>query len=231
MRYHVPFSQRNQLRPPGPIYIGFDQPVSIQRRRGRFNWSGFVGLLLALISPLTLFLAAPFALLFSLVGLRRSPRGMAVVGTVISLAATAALTLMITGAVRHRVHVHHQHQRQVVAAENREKTAETAITMKQAEARLLVYREDHKNFLPELAEGMDITVQYRDAWERELFYEPVKGGCVIRSAGPDGEFLTSDDVTCQVSGLTAEGPIASEQAAIDSAADPATSEDAPRQTD
>ncbi len=73
MRCHVPFAYRN--RPPGPIYIGFEQPVSIQRRRGRFNWAGFGGLMLALLSPFTLFMAAPVALLLSLFGMRRALAG------------------------------------------------------------------------------------------------------------------------------------------------------------
>ena len=210
MRYHVPFSQRNQTNPPGPIFIGFEQPVSIQRRKGPFNWSGFIGLMLVLVSPLTFFLLAPIALLFSVIGLRRSPRGMAVTGTVLSLAATSVLSLMIFGVVHHQNRDYQRHHDRVVAAQNRSKIAETMNTMKSAEARLIVYRDEHKNYLPELAEGMDMTVQFRDGWQRELFYEPVENGCVIRSAGPDGKFQTRDDLTCKLTGTPGDGPIEAE---------------------
>lgn len=210
MRYHVPFSQRNQQNPPGPIFIGFEQPVSIQRRKGPFNWSGFIGLILVLISPLTFFLVAPIALLFSLFGLRRAPRGMAVTGTLLSLAATSVLSLMVIGVSQHRTREHRQHREQIVATQNRSQIAETMSTLKSAEARLIVYRDEHKNFLPELGEGMDMTVQYRDSWKRELFYEPVSAGCVIRSAGPDGKFQTRDDLICKLTGLSGDRPIEGE---------------------
>ena len=200
MPYHIPFSQRNRQVLPGPIYIGFDQPVSIQKRKGRFNWAAFVGFLLALISPLTLFLAAPLALLFSLFGLRRAPRKMATVATVLSLAGTGVLTLFVLGSVRHHHHVRH-------VARNHKQINETRVILEQARASIADWRDQHANHVPDLALGMDMTVAWRDAWERELYYEPVKEGCVVRSAGPDGKFRTRDDVTCRVEGLPGDGPV------------------------
>lgn len=200
MPYHIPFSQRNRQVLPGPIYIGFDQPVSIQKRKGRFNWAAFVGFLLALISPLTLFLAAPLALLFSLFGLRRAPRKMATVATVLSLAGTGVLTLFVLGSVRHHHHVQH-------VARNHKQINETRVILEQARASIADWRDQHGNHVPDLALGMDMTVAWRDAWERELYYEPVKEGCVVRSAGPDGKFRTRDDVTCRVEGLPGDGPV------------------------
>lgn len=200
MPYHVPFSQRNRQVLPGPIYIGFDQPVSIQKRRGRFNWAAFVGFLLALVSPLTMFLAAPLALLFSLFGLRRSPRKMATVATVLSLAGTGVLTLLILGTARHHHHAQH-------VARNYKKVAATRVALEQARASIADWRDQHANHLPDLALGMEMTVAWRDAWERELYYEPVKDGCLVRSAGPDGEFRTRDDIVSRVEGLPDNGRV------------------------
>jgi hypothetical protein len=205
MRCHVPFAHRH--RPPGPIYIGFEQPVSIQRRKRRFNWAGFTGLLLALVSPLTLFLAAPFALVLCLVGLRRAPRGMAVVGLMLSLAATTVLSLGIVGVAHHRAGVHQQHLRHVAAIRNQPLIAETRTILGDVQKELREYRDDNQNYLPGLEEGMMITVNYLDGWDRELFYEPVDDGCLVRSAGPDGEFHTGDDVVASVAGKVDNGPI------------------------
>ena len=205
MRYHVPYAHRN--RSPGPIYIGFDQPVSIQRRKGRFNWAGFTGLMLALLSPLTLFLAAPLALLICLFGMRRSPRGMAVVGALLALGGTTLLSLGIVGVVHHRADRHYKHQQQLVAAENRQLIRQTGDVIQEAKSELREYRTANNNYLPDLEEGMLITVQYRDAWEQELFYEPVEGGCLIRSAGPDGEFHSRDDVVTELAGVPGGVPV------------------------
>lgn len=212
MPYHVPFSQRNRQILPGPIYIGFDQPVSIQKRKGRFNWAAFVGFLLALISPLTLFLAAPLALLFSLFGLRRSPRKMATVATVLSLAGTGVLTLFVLGSVRHHHHVRH-------VARNHKQITETRVILEQARASIADWRDQHANHLPDLALGMEMTVAWRDAWERELYYEPVRKGCLVRSAGPDGKFQTRDDVTVGVEGLPGDGPVEEVLSSASSAGD------------
>ena len=205
MRCHVPFAHRN--RPPGPIYIGFEQPVSIQRRKGKFNWAGFWGLMLALISPITLFLIAPVALLLSLIGLRRAPRGMATVGTVLALGGTTVLSLCLIGAVREHSHREHLRQQSIVAAENRVLIEQTRETLDLAADEVREFRSDNDNYLPEIQEGMLMTVKFQDGWEQELFYEPVVDGSVIRSAGPDGEFHSSDDLTVDIAGLAGPAPI------------------------
>ncbi len=210
MRYHVPFAhrQRPYVHRAGPIYIGFDEPVSIQRRRGRrrFNWPGFTGLMLALVSPLTAFIIAPFALIFSLIGLRRSPRGMAVVGTVLSLLATAVLSLAVYGIASHSIAQHKQQQHALMMHQQRGKIADTRIALEEVSQELREYRSQHDFELPNALEGQIIAVQYVDAWGKELSYAPNSEGCIVRSAGPDGDFNTSDDIITKIEGKSAGDP-------------------------
>ena len=97
MAFHVPFSQRPSGRQhvyQGPIYIGFDEPRLVNRKK--FNWWGFNGLFLFFLS---LGLLSPITLLISLVGLRRRPRKMAVAGTLFSLIGVGVMAAVITAGV------------------------------------------------------------------------------------------------------------------------------------
>ncbi len=206
MRYHVPFAHRHRCCRPGPIYIGFDEPVSIQKRRGRFNWFGFTGLMLVLISPLTAFVIAPIALLFCLIGLMRAPRGMAIVGMVFSLVATTILSLGIYGIASHQMARHQARKHALVMHQQRGQIAETRQTMDAAVEELRQYRADHDFYLPNALDGNVVTVRFLDAWETELRYEPEADSCTVRSAGPDREFDTSDDLTVKLDGKTVADP-------------------------
>lgn len=231
---HIPFSQRRRPGAPGPIYIGFEQPVSIQQRKPRFNWSGFLGLMLALLSPLTLFLIAPVALLASLWGLRRSPRGMAAVGTVLSLAATAALAFGVFFVAERHHHFHrghsivtisHPHSPRIVHGPSADEVKARGV-LESAQREFEAFATAHRGYLPELSEGMFMAVQFTDPWEKELYYEPTPRGGRLRSAGPDGEFHTKDDLTCQLQGIPGHSPIesSSDEAAADANAESAEAE-------
>ncbi len=208
MRYHVPFAhrQRPHGHRPGPIYIGFDEPVSIQRRRGRFNWFGFMGLLMVLISPLTLFAIAPVALIFCLIGMRRSPRGMATVGLVLSVMATAALTLGVIGVASHNAELQNARQRAWETHQRQIEIRKTNAILDDAKQELREFRAENDFNLPGALDGNIMMVQYLDAWETELRYEPNPDGCIVRSAGPDKRFSTSDDVIAKLDGKTDNDP-------------------------
>ena len=228
MRFHVPFAHRNNSGRPAPlrpVYIGFDEPVSIQSRkrqkhRGPFNWSGFWGLLLALLSPLTIFMIAPLALLFSLNGMRRAPRGMAFVGLVFSGMATAVLSVMVLTAAHHRHEIASEYQARAVQAENHQLTEKTKTTMAVLLSELRDYRDQHNSRLPSLTDGMDMAIAHKDAWDNELMYIAKKDGCVVQSSGPDGKFESADDVVVQLDGKpdawTAKSGI---ESSLDSATD------------
>lgn len=217
MAYHVPFEHRNKK--PGkqpPVYIGFDSPNSCyvpcsranQRHyhqlhvapRPPFNWSAFFGLMLALVSPFTLFLIAPIALLFSLRGLRRAPRGMAFVATIFSLGGTAILATVIFGIVASHHEENMAHQRAYEARILKQERAETSVTLDAAAKRLETYRSDNEGQLPSGLDGNVMTISFTDAWDTELRYEPGTKQAIIRSAGPDGHFSTGDDMVTTVKG-------------------------------
>lgn len=228
MRYHVPFAHRKQAaKQRGPVFIGFDEPISIQKRKRPFNWCGFTGMLMALVSPFTLFLIAPLALLFSLFGLRRSPRGMAVWGLVLSLMGTTALSVWsLTAFTHHQRQVARQHHNQV-AVENRREIRKTGLVIEKAIEELREFRTEHNHQLPSLDDGMMMTVRYDDAWDKPLRYGTTDWGCNVRSAGPDGEFDTRDDIVLKldgkpiVSSITDEliGEVPTGKTSLDSPAD------------
>ena len=224
MRYHVPFAHRNPSGRPAslrPIYIGFDEPVSIQNRKhrrrarkGPFNWSGFFGLLLALLSPLTLFVLAPIALLFSLNGMRRAPRGMAFVGLIFSGLATTVLSLGIFAAMSHRHEAAQQYAAHVVSVQNREQIKETRETLAAAQDELRDYRTANENSLPSLTHGMDLAIGYEDAWGKSLMYIALEESCMLLSAGPDGQFDSSDDISVRVDGMPDDWTFSSESTSL-----------------
>lgn len=201
MPFHVPFEHRNpSTRKLGPIYIGFDQSVSIQKRRKRFNWFAFSGLLTALISPLTLFTIGPLALLFSLLGLRRGPRGMAVVALALSLISTSIFSLGIF-AIAHKRQAANDRQHQLqVQADNAQEIGETEISLEAAKDELRAFRSEHSHQLPALETGMMMTVRHNDGWGNPLRYGIDDEGCSILSAGIDGKFETADDQRVQLAG-------------------------------
>ncbi len=223
MPYHVPFNQRN--RKPGaepPVYIGFDHPAGKpsyyrplphqQMRpiyysgqmapvRRRFNGSGFTGLLLSILSPFTAFLLAPVALLFSLRGLRRAPRGMAFFGTMFSLVGTAILGFAIMSGVQSHQRQKTAHLRAHAQRVLHEQKSITTASLESAANELLKYRELNDGLLPDGVQGNVITIQFADAWKKELRYEPGEKQAMIRSAGPDGKFETKDDMVTSVKGV------------------------------
>ncbi|MDG2013636.1 MAG: hypothetical protein P8J33_09030, partial [Pirellulaceae bacterium] len=165
MPFHVPFEHRNpSARKLGPLYIGFDQPVSIQKRRKRFNWYAFTGLLMALVSPITLFVIAPISLLFSLLGLRRGPRGMAIVALVFSLISTTILSLGIYAIAQKNHRSNRIQQSLFIKRENQQQTKLTLATLETSQDELREFRSEHDHQLPNLEDGMAMTVRYEDGW-------------------------------------------------------------------
>ncbi len=214
MGYHVPFAHRNTTGNQPPVYIGFESPHYANQRhyhqlhvspRQPFNWSAFIGLMLALMSPFTLFLIAPIALLFSLRGMRRAPRALASFATLLSLGGTAILaTIVFSIAVSHNAE-NAMHERAYQAGVLRTEQAETSVTIDAAASQLATYAEDHGGQLPAGVEGNVMTVQFSDAWNKELRYEVGQEQAIVRSAGPDGSFETADDLLTTVAGTPQKG--------------------------
>ncbi len=152
---------------------------------------------------LSLGILSPFGLLLSLVGLRRSPRSLAKVGTLLSLIGTLA-----TGTVAGTAYFAHQSEIQNhIARRSRVQIAKqvekTEVLLATARDELDEYKESHDGLLPSEIDCNMLMLKHFDPWKKELRFEAVDSDFgYIRSAGPDGEFNSKDDVLRKINGQT-----------------------------
>jgi hypothetical protein len=212
MAFHVPFEQRKR-RDDNAVYIGFEdrrqqyRNQRIYRRTSGVNGFGLAGFIMSILSIFSMGFTAPIALLLSVIGLRKSPRGFATAGTIISLLALLPIGLITIGGIyAHRTHQVHrierqQHHQFVKAVEK------TKSSLTDAAGLIREYRSENSGYLPEGIEGnkMLIKADSKDAWGEALRYEveqlsdsPATTIATIRSAGRDKEFDTADDVVTQI---------------------------------
>lgn len=202
MAFHVPFSQRPSGRHQAqPIYIGFEPP---RRRRAKFNWWGFGGIFVFFLS---LGLLSPIALLMSLLGLRRKPRKMAVVGTGLSLVGTGIIAAIIISSIHHAEQMKHNRvmarQRIQVARQVEDGNALLVYAASEFEE----FRDSHEGRLPSDLDGNALALKHVDPWDQEIMYEVDTENAALRSAGPDKEFFTRDDLTYTIDGETDREPL------------------------
>lgn len=202
MAFHVPFNQRASARrrhQPQPIYIGFDVPQP-RPPRPAFNWWGFNGMWMSFASLLSAGFLSPVPLLISLVGLRRPGKKMATVGTLTSLAGVAlAVTIAVGSTMAHRQHVSARqaaHYNRVV----KKQIIETEKMLVVAGDEIVEYRDDTNGELPSDIDGCMLVIKHVDPWGKSLRFELEKDHGVLRSAGPDQDFDTKDDIAVKIEG-------------------------------
>lgn len=202
MAFHVPFNQRvSARRPSGPIYIGFEVP---QPPRKKFNWWGFNGMWMSFASLMTAGFLSPVALLVSFVGLRRPGKKMATVGTLVSLAGIGLASTLVLTTIAH--HNHREHARQVRHYERtvKKQISETHSLLALAQAEIVEDRDSHNGELPNDIDANMIVIKHIDPWGESLRFDLEVDHGVIRSAGPDKQFDTKDDVKVSIEGKSAE---------------------------
>lgn len=201
MAFHIPFEHRKQGT---PIYIGFDAPQPIPvRQRKAWNWWAFFGFPLSLFALIgTLGILSPIALLVNLIALRKRPRKLATVGTIISLIGSAMLATFIVAGVSEEMHRHHAHKRSMALKIENRQIAETTEIMKVAQEELEDYRDGHEGYLPNDIDGCMLMIKHVDTWGQSLRFEEAPEYGMLRSAGPDEKFDTSDDLTTKIEGKT-----------------------------
>ena len=197
MAYHIPFNQRNR-RPP-VVYIGFDRNRPPRRK---FNWWGFNGLLLSLAAFFTAGALSPIALLVNMVGLRRKPRKMAVAGTLFSLAGCGLMVALVVGGISHQAQLEKLAKARIYQQQYQQNAAECDALIEQAFEEFDEYRIANDGQLPKWVEGNMLMIKYVDPWGKQLSFDAKKGFALIRSAGPDGEYDTGDDLTKRIDGET-----------------------------
>jgi hypothetical protein len=205
MAFHIPFNQRASARYQStPIFIGFEVP---RPPRKKFNWWGFNGMWISFLSLLSAGFLSPVPLLISLIGLRRPGKKMATVGAFVSMAGVAlATTIVLTSLAAHS---HHQevkraaHYNRVV----KKQIAKTNTMLMAATDEILEYKESNDGDLPSDIEANMLVIKYIDPWGESLRFDAEVNHGVIRSAGPDRDFDTKDDVTVKVDGQTDRQPL------------------------
>jgi hypothetical protein len=140
------------------------------------NGMGVAGFVVSLVGLVPCGLLCPLGLIFSLIGLGRQPRGLAIAGTVIG----GIGSLGIVGAVA------------LVLYTGPQKFA-TKVVIWAAEIEIETYTDRHGE-PPDEKEGNRLIADTTDGWDRPLRYEIRGERFRITSAGPDGVFDTEDDV-------------------------------------
>lgn len=142
------------------------------------NGLGIAGFVVSLVGIFTCVLC-PVGLILSLIALKNQPKGFAIAGTVIGgigtlLVGAFAVVLVSTPEIVDGI--------------------KTGFTIAQAHARIEENRGEG-GALPSEEEGNRLIEEFEDAWGSPLRYElQGEDRYVIRSAGPDGEFGTEDDI-------------------------------------
>jgi len=198
MAFHIPFNQRRSKQQRSPVYIGFDPP------RRKFNWWGFNGLWISLVSLLTLGFTSPVPLLISLNGLRRKkgPQKAAIAGTLLSLLGVAiASSIVALTFASHRANQHRRLESKAARIVAKQKS-ETQQLIAVATDELETYRDSHGGTLPSIIDSNMLVIKHIDPWGESLRFDGHGDHAIIRSAGPDNQFESNDDVTVKLNGNT-----------------------------
>lgn len=202
MAFHIPFNQRQSARQPRPIYIGFEASVAPQPPRRKFNWWGFNGMWMSFASLLTAGFLSPIPLLVSLKGLRRPGKKMAAVGTLTSLAGIGLATTIVLGGIAAHRHVEHERHAAHVNRTVKKHVAETKSLIAAATGEIAEYRDSNAGELPNDIDANMLVIKHVDPWGESLRFDAEVDHALVRSAGPDRTFDTSDDVIEKVDGKT-----------------------------
>lgn len=202
MAYHIPFSHRPSGRHSRPVYyIGFDNPRRSRRKR---NWWGINSIILFFLS---FGILSPLTLLMGLKGLRRRPRRAAMVGTGLSLCGTAVIALIFLTVISHAREAKVRQIQRYQAIQNAPLVEQAEDLLAFAATEFEGYRDDNDGRLPEHHDGNMLSIKHLDPWGKELMYEVEGEYAGLRSAGPDTQFFTADDVTHAIEGDTEIAPL------------------------
>jgi hypothetical protein len=158
------------------------------------NALGVAGFIVSLVGlVLTCGLLCPVGLGLSIFGLRKEPRGLAIAGTAIGAIGTMlAITVAIVAAKGFELFGKAMEDGRFAMEGPR---VGTEVTLSMAEELIDLDNAEHSR-LPTDEAGTALLATLTDGWGHALRYERgTEDGYTIRSAGPDGAFGTTDDVT------------------------------------
>jgi hypothetical protein len=154
--------------------------------KDEFNGWGVAGFVTAILGIFTCGFLHPLSLLISLVGLMWKPRGLAIAGVIISVLGSGFL--MISG---YALVLGFLGMKEFVTEEG--KRFNTNTTLSEA-AQVIERHQASTGELPDPIEGNKLLMEMQDAWGQSLRYETSDRKFVIRSAGPDRQMNTADDL-------------------------------------
>lgn len=204
---------------PQTVYIGFDQPVHVaahpqapyahhgyQTRQNQVdpnqvengvyfkekkkpNTFGLLGFILGICGLATG--AVPVALVggaASTIGIFRKRRFMAITGLMMALFNPA------THEFANQFVQPDRHTRHVAAQMMEQNLSDTNTVLAQAEDRVLSFYKDHQETWPDDIQGNMLVAELADAWGSSLRFDEMPDRLLLRSAGPDREAETQDDI-------------------------------------
>ncbi len=198
----APDSRQQPIQPPVPHqaapYHAWSTPVEDT------NSIAIVGFVMSLLGVCAAFMTAPIALGCSVAGLRKEQsKGYAIAGTIISsvqlvLIGMVFLQYLLIGrffwqAGDKIIEIVDEVQQQTmerVATAQTDKAIDRAV--EKIDDQALAFGE-----LPSSEEGTELVAFQKDGWKSPLRYQTAQGrvaNYMIKSAGPDGEWDTNDDV-------------------------------------
>ncbi len=171
--------------PPGPYYAPMGAPAPQP-----VNAAGLVGFILSMCGLLCA-LCFPIGFIVSLFGLRTPPKGFAIAGTVIG----AVGTVLVGGAVL-------LYGTAILACMGTcgsfgaamQPIVATRSALLEARRKIEDYKTENGAY-PNETVGNALIQGTMDYWKIQIRYEPKNGSYVVRSAGPDQVFDTTDDMT------------------------------------
>jgi hypothetical protein len=173
------------------MHPGYPPPHRYAAYRPRpSNGLGVAGFTLSLVGLLaTCGVLCPLGLLLSLFSLFRRPRGLAIAGTVIGLIGSiwvVGVLLLLTTARMTRAE----------RAEHVRCVDVTQAAFAQGNQLIEIHRAEQGR-LPDGVAGNKLLLELTDGWGGSIRYDLEDGDktYLLRSAGPDGEFDTADDLT------------------------------------
>ena len=149
--------------------------------------AGFVVSLIGLVG--TCGLLCPLGFLFSLIGLGKEPRGLAIAGTVIGGVGCLFLSVLAIYifAILGDFGMDWGFESDEVRIERSEEAVEEA-------AELIEQKREELSRLPSAGDGNRLISTVTDGWQRSLMYVVEGGAYDVISAGPDAEFFNDDDI-------------------------------------
>lgn len=158
------------------------------------NMLGLIGFIISIVGLVfTCGLASPLGLLLSLFGLLSRPRGYALAGVVTGLLGSAWIVLLAGGlwAMGVLAMVAQPAIEQMIVEVGEMST--TVNKMSEAKKQVEAFRAENERY-PDGVEGNKIVADFKDSQGNPLRYEVTEDGYLIRSAGKDKKFETSDDL-------------------------------------